>query len=184
MTAKFKRVGADELGYEPKDVDAIVELARAQFANPGSHVLDASTLRNTQFGVSKGGYQIAAVDAALDRLDDAFAAQEANRLLVRGGHQGAEDFVHGLESVLKARLVRPARNRFARQRWYLKGYSVRQVDALLRLISLDLAGADQISPALLREAMFSPRWGGYNEAQVDAFIDRTVQFLQLSRSVS
>jgi len=183
MTANFKKVASDELGYEPEAVDRWISLARNQFADPGSHVLDASSLRTAQFGVVKGGYQIAAVDAALDRLDDAFAAQEANRLLVRGGHQGAGERLDYLQALIAGRDARPIRAKFARTKWWLKGYSVRQVDGLVKAIALPDAEADSNLVARLREVTFSPAWGGYSEAQVDAFIDRAVQFMQLARSL-
>lgn len=183
MTAHFKRVAANEQGYDPAEVDRWIDLARAQFADPGSHVLNASTLRTVQFPVVKGGYQISAVDAALDRLDDAFAEQEAHRLLTRYGHQGATEQLAELRSLLQSRIERPNRRRFQRQPWRLKGYSVRQVDAMLGVIAAELREGGIVSVAQLRQQTFSPRWAGYTEAQVDAFLDRTIQYLQLSRAL-
>jgi DivIVA domain-containing protein len=183
MTATFKRVPADTDGYETTSVDHWIDLARQQFSNPASHVLDASTLRNLQFAVEKGGYDIKAVDSALDRLDDAFAEQEANRLLVRNGHDGARAHVAQIASLLFGRIERPARKRFTRQSWFRKGYSVAQVDALLTRLDAELAASNQAAIGELRQVTFSPRWAGYTEAQVDAFIDRAIQYLQLSKTL-
>ncbi|MEN9715595.1 MAG: hypothetical protein RJA35_1062 [Actinomycetota bacterium] len=183
MSAHFKKVSENEKGYNPADVDAWVERAREQFANPASHVLDARSLRGAEFSLVKGGYEIAAVDTALDRLDDAFAAQEANRMLVRGGHQGAAEHLAGIRQVLEQRLQRGKRKVFDRTGLVRKGYSVRQVDALLAVIEAELSGSQLPSVATLRAAAFSLRWSGYNEAQVDAFIDRVIQYSQLSRTL-
>ncbi|MEY4301183.1 MAG: hypothetical protein RJA30_334 [Actinomycetota bacterium] len=183
MTAHFKKVSATELGYAPEDVDHWIDLARQQFANPASHVLDAATLRTAQFRTVKGGYQITAVDAALDRLDDAFADQEVNRLLTRLGHQGARERINEIRELLLGRIARPKRQRFDRQPWRLKGYSVRQVDAMLAVISAELEAGGVVTVAALRQQTFSPRWAGYTEAQVDAFLDRFIQYLQLSRAL-
>lgn len=183
MTAHFLLAAANEWGYDPKSVDPVIDLARNQFANPASHVLDAATLRTSQFKLVKGGYQIASVDAALDRLDDAFAQQEANRLLARNGHEGARQKMQDLRETLKARIARGKRRSFKRQAWWLKGYSMPQVDALLKSIDATLDGQSNLSVSVLRQFTFTPKWAGYSEAQVDAFIDRTVQYLQISRAL-
>lgn len=181
MTAHFLRVPENELGYETSEVDAVIELARSQFANPGSHVLDASSLRTKQFTTVKGGYRIDSVDAALDRLDDAFAEQEANRLLARSGHQGAAEHLETLKRSLLGRVARGRAKAFKRQPWWQKGYSVRQVDQLLRRVGQTLEGQPSVGVPQLRQVTFSPKWAGYTEAQVDAFLDRTVQYLQISK---
>lgn len=181
MTAHFLHVPTDELGYEPKSVDAVIETARRQFADPGSHVLDASMLRRSQFSLEKGGYRIDSVDAALDRLDDAFAQQEANRILVRKGHQGAQEHLLELKETLLSRTGRGRSKAFTRNSWWLKGYSVRQVDNLLQSVEAALEGKASVAVAQLRQATFSPKWAGYSEAQVDAYLDRLVQYLQISK---
>jgi len=181
MTAHFLRVPEDEFGYETSEVDSVIDLARSQFANPGSHVLDASSLRTRQFALVKGGYRIDSVDAALDRLDDAFAEQEAKRLLVRQGHQGATEHLAEFRITLLARATRGARRAFKRQSWWQKGYSVRQVDQLLKRVAATLEGTPSVGVPQLRQVTFSPKWAGYTEAQVDAYLDRAVQYLQISK---
>lgn len=181
MTAHFPTTDDHEFGYDPKAVDPVIDSAREQFANPGTRVLEAATLRSSQFGLIKGGYVIAAVDSALDRLDDVFAEQEANRLLARNGHDGARQKMTELQGTLTGRISRARRHAFKRQPWWLKGYSTRQVDQLLGAIGESLSGGAQLSVSSLRTMTFAPKWAGYNEAQVDAFIDRTVQYLQISK---
>jgi len=181
VTAHFPNAASNEWGYDPKSVDPVIDLARNQFANPGSHVLDASQLRTSQFGLVKGGYVIAAVDSALDRLDDAFAEQETNRLLAKLGHDGAKAQLSELKSTLFGRATRGSRKAFRRQPLWLKGYSIRQVDRLLKAVKSELEGKGESSLASVRNATFVAKWAGYNEAQVDAFLDRTVQYLQISK---
>jgi DivIVA domain-containing protein len=181
MTAHFLRVPEDEIGYETTAVDSVIEVARAQFADPGSHVLEASSLRAKQFELVKGGYRIDSVDAALDRLDDAFAEQEANRLLVRSGHQGAMERLAAMRETISARYSRGRAKAFKRQPWWQKGYSVRQVDQLLQRVEQTVEGSASVGVHQLRQVTFSPKWAGYNEAQVDAFLDRAVQYLQISK---
>jgi len=183
MQANFKHVAADELGYDPAQVDEMIGLARAQFSDPASKVLGASKLRTSQFSLAKGGYEIGSVDAALDRLDDAFAANEAARLLAQRGHQGAQQYLAEMKELLVARIERPRGQRFKRASFVHKGYSKRQVDAVVELIREALEGQNELAISYLRQVVFSPRWGGYHENQVDAYIDKAVEFLQLSRGI-
>jgi DivIVA domain-containing protein len=46
-----------------------------------------------------------------------------------------------------------------------------------------LNGENELAISYLRQVVFSPRWGGYQENQVDAYIDKAVEFLQLSRGI-
>lgn len=82
---------------------------------------------------------------------------------------------------LLGRITRGNRRSFKRQQWWLKGYSVRQVDKLLRTIGATLDGDASLAVATIRNFTFAPKWGGYNEAQVDAYLDRAVQYLQISK---
>ena len=183
MSANFKRVPETQLGYEPNQVDATIALARQQFSEPTSRVIGASGLRTSQFELVKGGYEVASVDAALDRLDDAFAQNEANRLIALSGHHGARDYVANLGHTLVERASRPSAKKFRRTGWFAKGYSRRQVDAIVSLVRESVQSQDELAVSYLRQVVFSPRWGGYRENQVDAFIDRAIEFFQLSRSV-
>ena len=178
MSENFKKSASNQLGYEPQAVDAVILLARKQFAEPSSRVLDASTLRTTQFGLVKGGYDIAAVDAALERLDDAFVANEAKRLIAQRGHHGAVLYQQQLQELLQGRAQRAGRNRFKKNPFWVKGYSKHQVDSMVTALA-----AGQQSVSQLRAVSFSPRWGGYSEVQVDAYIDRAVEYLQLSKYI-
>lgn len=184
MTAHFPKAAAKELGYHPAQVDALVERARQQFSTPGSHNLEAKTMRTSQFELVPGGYVISAVDAALDRLDDAFAVQDAKRLVAQIGEHGAIEHVANLKAMLAGRISRPKGKRFGRTKWWLKGYSARQVDAMLNLVGEQLSATKSVPVARLREITFQPKWGGYVENQVDSFIDKSVEYIQLSGSLS
>ena len=181
--SNFNKTAPDELGYNPADVDPVIELARRQFAEPTSRVLDASQLRSAQFGLIKGGYEVAAVDQALERLDDAFAVNEAKRLTAQRGHHGAFLYLEELKATLVGRAQRPAGRKFKRNPFWAKGYSKHQVDILLATVNGFYEGTDRVTVEQLRKVVFSPRWGGYAENQVDAYIDRVVEYLQVSKSI-
>jgi DivIVA domain-containing protein len=180
MSNNFPSVGDKELGYEPGQVDAVINQARVQFAEPASNIIDAKQLRTAQFDLVAGGYQIEAVDAALDRLDDAFALREKHRLTSSLNSVDAFDEVDKLRKLVKSRVRRPNGKKLARAGLFAKGYSVRQVDQFLVLVGLRLAGKAELGISELRNVTFKPKWGGYVENQVDALIDKTVEYLQLS----
>ncbi len=180
MSNNFPTAGAKELGYEPGQVDAVINQARVQFAEPNSNIIDAKNLRTAQFDLVADGYQIDAVDAALDRLDDAFAQREKQRLAANLNSVDAFDEVDKIRKLIKGRVRRPNGKKLARAGLFAKGYSVRQVDQFLTRVGLRLSGKAELSISELRSVTFKPKWGGYIENQVDALIDKTVEYLQLS----
>lgn len=183
MTAHFPFVKKSELGYDPAQVDALIALARQHFADPASHVVTSAALRNSQFSLVKGGYSIPAVDAALDRLDDAFGVQEAQKQIAMTGQHGLETKVEHLIQLLRGRVERKSGKKFKRVKPFLRGYSPREVDRFLNdvggSLQAGMTGADRTARILqLRSVEFSTKWGGYAEEQVDAFIDRCVELAQ------
>ena len=126
---------------------------------------------------------VEAVDQALESLDDAFAVNEAKRLTAQRGRHGAFVFLEELKATLVSRAERPSGHKFKRNPLWQKGYSKHQVDLLLASVAGYFAGTDRITVEQLRRTVFSPRWGGYVENQVDAYIDRVVEHLQVGKSV-
>ena len=50
------------MGYNPEQVDALLELAKAQYESPDQILLRASDLRGLRIDLVSGGYAIAQVD--------------------------------------------------------------------------------------------------------------------------
>jgi len=183
MTAHFPNASGKTLGYSPQQVDQLINRARAQFANPGSHSLNAKSLRTAQFDLVPGGYVIEAVDAALDRLDDAFAVQDVKQLVAQLGEHGANERLIALRTLLAGRIGRGPGKHFAQVALWHKGYARNQVDSMIGLIWEQVSGKKSVPVAILRETTFKPVWGGYVENQVDAFIDKSVEYIQLKESL-
>ncbi|MFM5904666.1 MAG: DivIVA domain-containing protein, partial [Micrococcales bacterium] len=131
------------------------------------------------FDLAPGGYLISAVDAALERLDDAFAVQEVKRTLLESGHHELDLQVSRLTVLLQGRIERKAGRRFARLKVWHRGYSHNQVDKLCLRLGQKLGPQDSFDLNELRSAEFKASWGGYAENQVDAFIDRAVELSQI-----
>ena len=75
IPASFERVQRGEYGYNAKQVDQFLQQARVSLENPESapQPINSADVRAVSFDPVKGGYSAAIVDAALDRLEDAFA---------------------------------------------------------------------------------------------------------------
>jgi DivIVA domain-containing protein len=183
VTAHFSKTSKKNFGYEPAEVDALVSQARTVFAQVDAAITDEGFIRNAQFGLVKGGYEIALVDAALDRLDDAFGLQLARNTIRRSGHEAARDKLAKWRDTLLSRTERGKKSAFDSAGFLAKGYDRKQVDAALGKISAHLAGSAALTTAQLRNLKFKPVSGGYKEAQVDAYLDRAVDYVNLEQAL-
>ena len=97
----FPRSRKSTWGYDVNEVEDFLEDARRAYAADRSQptVLTADSIRHIAFTMRKGGYSTTAVDAALERLEDAFAAREREKatadLKKIGPHYPPADFSRG-----------------------------------------------------------------------------------------
>lgn len=182
IPATFERVERSKYGYNAKQVDAFLGRARASFENPaGAADPVASTdVRDVAFDPVKGGYDAHSVDAALDRLEDAFARRERDDLISSQGEEAWLRQIGKLSGILRGRLHRPDGERFRRPaRKRTRSYNIEDVDALCSQLIGYLEHDQQLSVDAVRRAVFRAAKGdeGYEEAQVDAFLDRVVELM-------
>ena len=182
MTHHFPLAQHRRLGYEPVQVDQLIATARAQFADERRTLITAAELRRAEFDLVRGGYQIAAVDSAIDRLDDALSQIEISAVLRHHGREIVENVLAEAADLLFSRISRPRGKRFDSMGWLLRGYSRNQVDALVEIVELHLTSGSKLNLEQVRRVVFKARRGGYNEAQVDAFVDKTIEVLQLEKN--
>ena len=182
IPASFERVQRNEYGYNAKQVDQFLQRARVSLETPkaATHVIKSGDVRAVSFDPVKGGYSAAVVDAALDRLEDAFARRERDELIAASGEDAWLREIGNLSGILRGRLHRPDGERFRRpSKGKARSYNTVDVDRLCR----DLLGYLEEDKALsvdnVRRAVFRPAVGkdGYEENQVDAFLDRVVELM-------
>ncbi|MBW4040645.1 MAG: DivIVA domain-containing protein [Acidobacteria bacterium] len=174
MPSTFPRERNRRLGYDPQEVDHFIAVARAEF-NRSDGQLRAAHIRQTAFTMKRGGYATPAVDAALERLEDAFAVRERD-LAVRGGQERA--YYAGTRQLAKeiiGRLERPDGARFARVGFSRIGYSVAEVDRFAHEARSYFEDGSHVPVERVRSIAFRPKRGGYSEAQVDLLIDGLVE---------
>ena len=182
MSYSFPLAPKDKPGYDPTQVDSFVSQARSQYSDSSLEIVTSNQLRNTEFDLVHGGYDITAVDTAMDRLEDAFAAREIQRQAQLRGSGAVQDRLERIIEIVSGRLNRPRRKRFSNVGYLLRGYDRKQVDSLCEAVSVHLASGAPLQLNTVRRAIFKAKRGGYVESQVDAFIDRVVEILQIEKN--
>lgn len=177
MEDLFPTVGRWASGYDREEVEAFFERAKAAYED-GAEPMTGTDVRSAAFDLVRHGYDPAAVDAALDRLEAAFIARDRNEFVAANGQSDWMDQVAERATSLYPRLTRPERQRFAPPERG-RGYQRAAVDATLdRLIAYFDEGAP-LTAAELRAVTFPAARSGsaYAEGPVDAFLDRAVDIL-------
>ncbi|WP_133765624.1 DivIVA domain-containing protein [Amnibacterium kyonggiense] len=174
MPSTFPRERNRRLGYDPQEVDHFIAVARAEFDRRDGQ-LRSSHIRQTAFTMRRGGYATAAVDAALERLEDAFAVRERETAVRTGGERAYYASTRQLAKEIIGRLERPDGKRFDRVGFSRIGYSVTDVDGFAREARAYFEDGSHVPVERVRGIAFRPKRGGYNEAQVDLLIDGLVE---------
>lgn len=182
MSHSFPIVDSKTLGYDILQVNSFIEVARNQYADSTVQIVSSNSLRNTEFDLVKGGYEILSVDIAMDRLEDAFAKREIERQRKIGGEPAVLDLLDRVRDIVNGRLVRPKNKKFTRVGWLLRGYDRSEVDKLCSSISAHLNSGEKLHLNSVRKSIFKSKRNGYLEAQVDAFLDRAVEILQIEKN--
>lgn len=175
--APFPRTAGRQRGYKPEDVDSFLTRARNAFEADDSDGVDAALVRTVAFPLVKRGYQVAAVDAALGRIEDAFAAREREQALSRAGARAWVGQSRQLAQEVLDRLTRPKRRRFRRAGLLRYGYRIDEVDIVGDKIARFLETGDPVTVDQVRSVAFRMQRRGYSEAQVDAVLDATVEVM-------
>lgn len=172
-------------GYHRKQVDQF--MARTRVAYEGGGDLRSSDIRHIAFDAVKGGYQADQVDDVLDRLEDALARSEREKRIEAEGEEAWMARVNASIEVLRGRLDRADGERFRRPVRGRGSYDRAEVDALCHRLSdrfensMDAEGAARLGADDLRRSVFAAGSGtdGYDEAQVDAFLDAAIDVLSI-----
>lgn len=180
--SKFKLVGPKEIGYNVKQVDVFLDRARSYFLNADTVglAITSQDVRTASFDPARGGYNAQAVDAAMDRIEDEFVLREKELLIGAEGERAWMIKIGKSASVLRARLHRPDGERFRRPtRKNIQSYNTDDVDVLCRELLTYIEDNGELSVDVVRRAVFAPVKGaeGYEESQVDAFLDRVVELM-------
>ena len=181
-SSPFTRVGRRELGYNTRQVDRFLARARGDYdaEDPATDTITSRDVRSMAFDPARGGYEPQAVDAALDRLEDVFAQRERDHLIRTEGEDAWLRQIGRTAAVLRRRLHHPAGERFRRpSKQSTPSYDIEDVDRLCDELLQYLENHVPMSVDVVRRAVFREARGadGYEETQVDAFLDRVIELM-------
>ena len=180
MATTFPRTRRSQRGYNVGEVEDFLQEARTAYSAPAGSpaVVNAKTIRTTAFGFERGGYSTSHVDAALERLEDAFASRERDRAFTPpGGDAAWYSNARATAQEILDRLARPEGHRFSRVSFLTRAYNVKQVDAFAdRLVDYFQHGKP-MSIDEVRLAAFTASKRGYNEQQVDLLLDNVIDVM-------
>ncbi|AZS43936.1 DivIVA domain-containing protein [Microbacterium oleivorans] len=176
-TAAFLTTPGRRKGYEPNAVDAFLASARAAFEADDA-TLTSDDIRAAAFPLVREGYAVDAVDAALARIEDAFAQRERAAAMSQRGARAWVGASRALAQEILNRLSRPARHRFRRVSPLRFGYRVDEVDLVAGRIARYLEAGEGLTIEQVRTVAFRMQLRGYDEAQVDAVLDSVVDVMQ------
>ena len=183
MSYTFSRSGKRKRGYKVSQVDEFLKLAREQYTDASKLLVSSLDVRNTRFELERNGYSISVVDAALEKLEDVFAAKEYAQELLKVGYFDYTENLSELKRLILTRTGNSKRRKFKRRIWPNRGYSVRQVDNFCSQLGKSLETKAGLTVKEVRTATFKSKRGGYAEYQVDIFLEKVVEALQREKAV-
>lgn len=178
-TITFAETSGSVKGYDKRAVDAFLLRARESFEafGEGEDALTSADVRKVAFPLVRHGYAIGAVDAALGRIEDAFAAREREAAVADGGvHAWVGQTRETAQAVLD-RLSRPKGRRFDRVGALRYGYRIDEVDLVADKLARYLESGESVRVEQVRAVAFRMQRGGYREAQVDAVLDAVIEVM-------
>jgi len=169
----FPRIRSSQRGYSVDQVEDFLEDARQAYAADPSApvVVNSTSIRQMAFAMQKGGYAAPQVDAALERLEDAFANRERERATQGFGDQAWHAEARSVVEAIVSRLARPAGHRFDRVGVLSSGYDRKEVDSFAKRLNAHFREGTPLAVEDVRMVAFRPARGGYRELQVDLFLD-------------
>jgi DivIVA domain-containing protein len=164
-------------GYRPDEVSEFLDRAKRVYEGLEEGI-DSSVIRQVAFGlVDKDGFDTHAVDQALWRLEEAFAAREREGKTEQVGESGYFKDIRAQAQEILDRVARPGKEKFRRTTMLQQGYRVADVDAFCDRLVAYFQGQEPISVATVRNQKFRTQVGGYDEKQVDTVLDETVSVI-------
>ena len=170
---RFPTVTGLTRGYDRKQVDTFLTPIEDRLAGRGpADPVSTADIRRVGFDLVHGGYEIAAVDACLDELEERVLGTEGHRPPRRYGRSSGD-----ILAILRLVLAAPRGHRLTRCGRVRLGYLPADVDSYLERLPRALAGEGELTVSGVRRKTFRARRGGYDEESVDDLLDQVVDAL-------
>lgn len=178
VTSTFPPARKGKPGYDVEEVERFLADARRAYSAIDGGGLTSDEIRHTAFRVvRRDGYSVRHVDAALERLEEAFAARERDRAIAERGEDAYYRETRETAQEIVDRLARPVGQRFRRVSILTRGYHPDDVDSFADRVSGYFQRGDAVSVENVRTIAFRSRVGGYDETQVDVLLDAVIRVM-------
>lgn len=179
MSDIFPQAPRGKKGYAPDQVEEFLERARTSYQalSNGAVLMRASDIRSAAFDLVKKGFQVTAVDEALERLERVFFEKERDARIKEDGLQEWDQFQNRRRTLVLDRVDQESRERFSRSGMAKNGYAIKEVDEFLDKIVQRFAGESALSSDDVRLVGFRAKANGYVESEVDSFLDEVIELL-------
>jgi len=165
-------------GYDPAQVDALMDRVKIQFENPRMSLVTSSILEVARFDLVLGGYQVKAVDDAIAKVCDTLLERELKDFILKSGRSAAlEVLEENLEQIRKT-LELGAKAAFPKSK---SAYSPKRISNLFKSLSVRRGSLTGPSTFELRTMPLGRSASGKDKSAVDAFISTLVNSMLLQR---
>ena len=173
-----QRVSGKILGYDPEQVDGLLDRVRRQYDNPQSRLVTPGMLAVAKFDLIPGGYRIDEVDSIIAKVADEFEIKEISERIAKFGKIEIKRDQRKIIGMIAETLARSGKERFSPAR---NGYRQKQVEQLISQIKVAdglLAGPE---PMDIRTHELGSAKGGPSRSEVNEFLALVVTALHNQR---
>ena len=173
-----QRVSGKILGYDPEQVDGLLDRVRRQYDNPQSRLVTPGMLAVAKFDLIPGGYRIDEVDLIIAKVADEFEIKEISERITRFGKTEIKRDHRKIIGVIAETLARSNKERFSPTR---NGYRPKQVEQLISLIKVADGQLSGPEPMDIRTRELGSAKGGPSRSEVNEFLALVVTALHTQR---
>ena len=173
-----QRVSGTILGYDPEQVDGLLDRVRRQYDNPQSRVVTPGMLAVAKFDLIPGGYRIDEVDSIIAKVADEFEVKEISERLAKFGRAEIKRDNRKIIGMVAETLARSRKERFSPAR---NGYRQKQVDQLVSQIKVVDGLISGPEPMEIRTRELGSSKGGPSRSEVNEFLALVVTALHTQR---
>jgi DivIVA domain-containing protein len=175
----FPRSKPKVLGYDPEQVDALLQRLQRQYENPELKLATSAMVNVAKFDLVPGGYQIPVVDSAVAKLAEVFLEREIAGMVRKSRAKASQELSNNLREI-KAVLEAGAKKSFSSQK---QGFSKRDVSALLRRIEIKRGVLNSPDSLELRTIGFRRSRSGLDRLEVDTFLNLVIRTLHCQKAL-
>jgi DivIVA domain-containing protein len=174
----IQRVSGKVLGYDPEQVDGLLDRVRRQYDNPQSRLVTPGMLAVAKFDLVPGGYRIDEVDLAIAKVADEFEVRELTDRIAKYGKTEIKRDHRKIIGMVSETLARSNKERFSPSS---NGYRLRQVDQLISQIKVANGLISGPEPMEIRTRELGSAKNGPSRSEVNEFLAQVVTALHTQR---